>query len=61
MNRQHKVRGHVGLLFDSDWYYLGDRVSIHYQHREISASDKVKFTNELTKLAEPGNIEFFAG
>jgi hypothetical protein len=41
--------------------YLDNRVSIHYQHREISASDKVKFTNELTKLAEPGNIEFFAG
>ena len=41
--------------------YLDERVSIHYQHREIPASDKVKFTNELTKLAEPGNIEFFAG
>jgi hypothetical protein len=41
--------------------YLDDRVSIHYQHREISASDKVEFTNELTKLAEPGSIEFFAG
>jgi hypothetical protein len=40
---------------------LDDRVSIHYQHREISASDKVKLTTELTKLAEPGNIEFFAG
>jgi hypothetical protein len=41
--------------------YMDDRVSIHYQHREISASDKVKFTNELTKLASPGNIEFYAG
>ena len=40
---------------------MEDRISIHYQHREISASDKVKFTSELTKLAKPGNIEFFAG
>jgi hypothetical protein len=40
---------------------LDDRISIHYQHREMSASDKVKFTTELTKLAESGNIEFFAG
>ena len=40
---------------------LDDRVSIHYQHREISASDKVKLTTGLTKLVEPGNIEFFTG
>jgi hypothetical protein len=40
---------------------LDDRVSIHYQHREMSPSDKVKFTTELNKLIEPGNIEFFAG
>jgi hypothetical protein len=40
---------------------LDNRVSIHYQHREISASDKVKFTTELTKLVGAGNIEFFAG
>jgi hypothetical protein len=40
---------------------LDGRISIHYQHREISASDKVKFTSELTRLAGPGNIEFFAG
>jgi len=41
--------------------FLDGRVSIHYQHRELSPSDKVKFTTELTRLAEPGNIEFFAG
>lgn len=40
---------------------LDNRISIHYQHRETSASDKVKFTSELTKLAGLGNIEFFAG
>ena len=40
---------------------LDDRVSIHYQYREMSESDKVKFTTELTRLAKPGNIEFFAG
>jgi hypothetical protein len=40
---------------------LDNRISIHYQHREISASDKVKFTTELTKLVGTGNIEFFAG
>jgi hypothetical protein len=40
---------------------LDDRVSIHYQHREIPASDKVKLISELTKIDKPGNIEFFAG
>jgi len=40
---------------------LDDRVSIHYQHREMSASDKVKFTTELNKLIEPGSVDFFAG
>lgn len=40
---------------------LDDRVSIHYQHKKMSASDKVEFIAELTKLAEPGKIEFFAG
>ncbi|MBN2588321.1 MAG: DUF4956 domain-containing protein [Sedimentisphaerales bacterium] len=40
---------------------MDDRISIHYQHREISASEKVKFTSELTRLAGQGNIEFFAG
>jgi hypothetical protein len=40
---------------------LDDRVSFHYQHREMSPSDKVKFTIELNKLIEPGNVEFFAG
>jgi hypothetical protein len=55
------------VIKEDDWQrlktlsYLDERVSIHYQHREISASDKVKFTNELTKLAGPGDIEFFAG
>ena len=40
---------------------LDDRVSFHYQHREMSASDKVKFTTELNKLIEPGSVDFFAG
>jgi hypothetical protein len=40
---------------------LDDRVSIHYQHKKMSASDKVQFIAELNKLAEPGGIEFFAG
>jgi hypothetical protein len=40
---------------------LDDRVSIHYQHKRMSASDKVQFIAELNKLAEPGGIEFFAG
>jgi hypothetical protein len=40
---------------------LDDRVSIHYQHRKMSASDKVSFITELNKLAKPGSIEFFAG
>ncbi len=40
---------------------LDDRVSIHYQHRKMSDSDKVQFIAELNKLAEPGKIDFFAG
>ena len=40
---------------------LDDRVSIHYQHQTMSASDKVKFVAELNELAEPGKIEFVAG
>jgi hypothetical protein len=40
---------------------LDDRVSIYYQHKKMSASDKVQFIAELNKLAEPGGIEFFAG
>jgi len=41
---------------------LEDRVSIHYQHKKMSASDKVEFIAELNKLAEPeGSIDFFAG
>jgi hypothetical protein len=40
---------------------LDDRVSLHYQHKKLSASDKVQFIAELNKLAEPGGIEFFAG
>jgi hypothetical protein len=40
---------------------LDDRVSIHYQHKKMSASDKVQFIAELNKLAEPGGVEFFAG
>ena len=40
---------------------LDDRVSFQYQHREMSPSDKVKFTTELNKLIGPGSIDFFAG
>ena len=40
---------------------LDDRVSIHYQHQTMSASDKMKFVAELNMLAEPGKIEFVAG
>jgi len=40
---------------------LDDRVSIHYQHREMLPPDKVKFTTELSKLIEPGSVDFFAG
>jgi hypothetical protein len=40
---------------------LDDRVSFHYQHREMSPSDKVKFTTELNELIEPGSVDFFAG
>jgi hypothetical protein len=40
---------------------LDERVSFHYQHREMSPSDKVTFTAELNKLIEPGNADFFAG
>ncbi len=40
---------------------LDNRVSIHYQHKKISASDKVELIAELNKLAEPGSIEIFAG
>lgn len=40
---------------------MDDRVSIHYQHQTMSASDKMKFVAELNMLAEPGKIEFVAG
>jgi hypothetical protein len=40
---------------------LDDRVSIHYQHKKMPASDKVRFIAELNRLSESGNIEFFAG
>lgn len=40
---------------------LDDRVSIHYQHKKIPASNKVEFITELTKFGEPGKIDFFAG
>ncbi|TSA53961.1 MAG: DUF4956 domain-containing protein [Planctomycetaceae bacterium] len=55
------LESHLNNLTLKTMSVLDDRVSIHYQHREISASDKMKFTTELTKLAEPGNVEFFAG
>jgi spore coat protein H len=45
----------------SDPSFIREVLSIHYQHREISASDKVKLITELTKFDKPGNIEFFAG
>jgi len=40
---------------------LDDRVSFHYQHREMSPSEKVRFTTDLNKLVEPGKVDFFAG
>ena len=40
---------------------LDDRVSFHYQHREMSPSEKVKFTTDLNKLVESGKVDFFAG
>lgn len=39
---------------------MEDRVSIHYQHKKLSDSEKVQFIVELNKLAEPGKIDFFA-
>jgi hypothetical protein len=37
------------------------RVSLHYQHKRTSTSDKTTFITELNKFAAPGSIEFFAG
>jgi hypothetical protein len=55
------LNSHLNNLTLKTMSVLDSRISIHYQHREISASEKVKFTTELTRLAGPGNIEFFAG
>ena len=40
---------------------LDNRISMHYQYQKTSASDRVKLTTELSRFAEPGNIEFFVG
>ena len=40
---------------------MDDRVSIHYQHKRLAASNKVEFIAGLNNLAAPGSIEFFAG
>jgi len=40
---------------------LDDRVSFHYQHREMSPLEKVKFTTDLNKLVESRKVDFFAG
>lgn len=40
---------------------LDNRVSIHYQHKKLSSSERLEFTEELNKLGERGGIEFFAG
>jgi len=55
------LESHLNDLTLKTMSVLDDRVSFHYQHREMSPSDKVKFTTELNKLVEPGNVEFFAG
>lgn len=55
------LNSHLNNLTLKTMSVLDSRISIHYQHREISASEKVKFTTELTRLAGQGNIEFFAG